>query len=221
MKLSKKLLVSLTFLTVFAYVPTAYSFGLGNLVGGVGGGGGASADPDAFLKNANDARDLMQASLGHMTNALLSKDKAAEFKRQQDSANSITDPAEREAKNSEILKSEAAAVNEQLSNSDSKKKIDAMDAKHKASLGASAFNFALALLKDKALAEQSSGLISSMTSPSNLSKIGRVKDAASSLSSQISIAADLAGKMPAVFSAVGVQAPASVDAKPAKVTEGD
>ncbi len=201
--------------STLSYVPTTLSFGLNDLTSG-GKSGGAAADPDSFLKSANEARDLMQNSLGYMTKALLSKEKAAEFKAKQDAANAATDPAEKEAKNSELVKSQVAAVKETLSDKDFKGKIDAMDAKHKAYLGASAFNFALALLKDKALADQSKGLISSMSSnPANLLKVGKVKDAASSLSSQISIASDLSGKMPSVFSAVGVQAPASLDAKPA------
>jgi hypothetical protein len=52
------------------------------------------------------------------------------------------------------------------------------------------------------------------SNPSMLSKLGKVKDAAGSIANQLSIHASLAGKMPAVFSAVGVQAPTSADEKP-------
>ena len=88
--------------STLSYVPTTLSFGLKDLTSG-GKSGGAAADPDSFLKSANEARDLMQNSLGHMTKALLSKEKAAEFKAKQDAANAATDPAEKEAKNSELV----------------------------------------------------------------------------------------------------------------------
>ena len=93
-----------------------------------------------------------------------------------------------------------------------------MDDKKKEGLAASAFNFMLALLKDKDLVDQAKGLISGMaTNPASLGKMGGVKDAASSLSNQLTAASQIAGKMPDIFSAVNVKAPASKDDK-AKVT---
>jgi hypothetical protein len=90
-----------------------------------------------------------------------------------------------------------------------------MDADKRAQLGDSAYNFLLGVMKQGVLQGQSKGLISGMASnPANLGKVGSVKDAAASIGNQLSITSTLATKMPAVFSTVGVKAPASADDKP-------
>jgi hypothetical protein len=89
-------------------------------------------------------------------------------------------------------------------------------------LGASAFNFTLALLQDKALIDQSKSIIASMSgNPMQLAKLAPIRDTATSLTNQISIGSQIAGKMPDIFKAVGVKAPTSKDDKPKQVTTGD
>lgn len=184
---------------------------------GMGGSSSSSAaaDPDAFLKSALAAEKLMNNSVTLMSHALTSKEKVAAFELARKAAQTETDPAEKKAKTLAVNKSEMAAVNEAMGNAKSDQDIKNMDAKKKAELGAAAYNFMLALLQDKALVEQSGSLISSLSSnPMNLSKVGGIKDAASSLSNQISAAAGVAGMMPKIFTAVGVTAPTSKDEKP-------
>ena len=211
-----KICIALITLGVASYTPQVMSFGLGDMLGGGSKTSNASAgDPDAFLKSAKDAESLMNNSLTLLVRSLASKEKAAGFEASRKAANAVTDPAEKQAKLNEVSKSEAATINEILSNDKFKDDIKQMDGKQKEDLGAAAFNFALALLQDQSLVEQSSGLISSLLSnPMNVSKLGTVKDAAFSLSNQVSSASKIAAKMPDVFSAVGVKAPASKDEKP-------
>jgi hypothetical protein len=194
----------------------------GSLLSAVTGGGSMSAagDPDEFVKTALTAEKLMNNSVAAMTRALVSKEKTAEFDAARKAANTVADPKEREAKLDDVRKSEAAALNEATSNANFKTQIAKADGKKKEELGNAAFNFMLALLQDKALVAQSSGLIAGMSSnPMNLGKLGGVKDVVSSMGNQISAGADLALKMPEVFSAVGLKAPVSKDEKPKATAE--
>lgn len=222
--MNKKLAAILAVATLGAVcMPASAQFGkLGGMLGG-GSGSSASVDPDAFVASAQTAEKLMNNSVTLLSRSLASKDTSADLAAQRKAANEITDPAEKKAKLTEVQKSELALVNESLSKASIDSEIKKMDDKQRADLGAAAFNFMLALLQDKALLEQGQGLAKSMTSnPAALTKMGSIKNAVSSLSSQISAASSIAGKMPAIFSAVDVKAPASKDEKPkavAQVTE--
>jgi hypothetical protein len=186
---------------------------------GLPGTSKSKVDPDTFLQQAQAAESLLKTSLWAMSSALLSKEQVAELKAKKDKAEQVTDPKEKDAQLQEVTKSETAALNEAASDAALKSNVDKMDADRKKLLGASAYNYALGVLQEKALSGQSSGLISSMGSdPSMLTKVGKVKDVAASLTNQLSLHASLAGKMPAVFSAVGAQAPKSADEKPMTMT---
>lgn len=179
-------------------------------------------DPDTFLQTAKDAEGLLGQSLTSMSKALLSKERVADLKAQQKAADAITDPKEKEAKNLDIMKSQAAQVNEATSDASFKGNVDKMDAEKRAQLGDSAYNYMLGVLKENVLQGQSKGLISGMSSnPATLGKLGSVKDAASSIGNQLSITSTLASNMPTVFSTVGVKAPASADEKPKVVKLSD
>jgi hypothetical protein len=202
-------------------VITTASAGLPSLPGlpSTGKSSGGAIDPDTFLQTAKDAEGLLGQSLSSMSKALLSKEQVAALKAQQQAADATTDPKEKEAKNLDIMKSQAAQVNEAASDAGFKSSVDKMDSEKKAQLGNSAYNFTLGVLKQGVLQGQSKGLISGMSSnPAYLAKLGTVKDAASSINNQLSITSTLASKMPAVFSTVGVKAPASADEKPKAVT---
>ncbi len=216
--LKTKLCISaVAFGSVFFAAPAMAQFGLPSLLGGAKTSG-AAADPDTFIKSALGAESLMNNSVRFLASALSSKEKAAEIDAAQKAANALTNPEEKKAKLAEVQKSQLAAVNESMGNDKFKADIAKMDDKKKEGLAASAFNFMLALLKDKDLVDQAKGLISGMaTNPASLGKMGGVKDAASSLSNQLTAASQIAGKMPDIFSAVNVKAPASKDDK-AKVT---
>ena len=208
---------TITLGSLFIALPAFAQFGLPSLPG-LSKSSSAAMDPDAFVKSAKEAESLMNNSVSFLASALSSKEKAAEFEEAQKAANALTNPEEKKAKLAEVQKSQVAAINEATNNADMKSKVANMDSKKKEGLGASAFNFMLAVLKDKDLADQAQGVISSISSnPMAIGKLGSVKDAASSLSNQVASASQIAGKMPDIFSVVSVKAPVSKDEKP-KVT---
>ena len=217
-----KLVVALLALGVILSASQAPAFGLGNLVSAVGGGSTSAnaGDPDAFLKSAQTAEALMGNSVNMLVRSLVSKEKVAEIEAAKKAASAVTDAAEKQAKLTEVRTNSIALLNERMSNENFKSDIEKMDGRQKEELGASAFNFMLAMLQDKALVEQSKGLITSISAnPMNVGKLGMLKDTASSLSNQLSSAAQIAGKMPSIFSAVGVKAPTSKDEKEKKVAQ--
>jgi len=173
-----------------------------------GSSSGAPVDVDGFLKNAGVAEALMRSSLDHLVTSLASKEHIAQIDALKKQAAEKTDAKEKGAVEQEVTKSQAAALNsidfDKAANEDVKK----MDSQQKQKLAGAAYNFMLATLKDKELVGQSSGVISGMSSnPANLSKLGIVKDVAGSLKNQMELAANLATKMPKVFTAVGVKNP--------------
>lgn len=198
--------------------PQALAFGLGDLVGSSKTNASAG-DPDAFIKSALAAEKLMDNSVTFLSRSLASKSESAAIEAQIKAANLVTDPAEKEAKLSEIKKSQAAVINANSSKEKLMADVAKMDGAQKENLGAAAFNFALALLMDKDLIGQTSGLISSISSnPMNILKLASIKDVASSLANQVSAASQISSKMPDIFSAVGIKAPLSKDEKPKEVT---
>lgn len=191
----------------------------GSLLGG-SSNSSSSVTPEAFVSSAFAAEKLMNNSVTLLSRSLSSKEKAAELEAQRKAANEITNPEEKKAKLTEVKKSELATLNEAMANSKFESDVKQMSGKQREDLGAAAFNFMLALLQDKALVDQGKGLVSSLSSnPMNITKVGGVKDAIGSLSNQISAASNIAGKMPSIFTAVGVKAPASKDEKPKVMAE--
>lgn len=217
----KKHIATLLIASAFGTITMPAMAQFGSLLGG-SSNSSASVSPEAFLSSAAAAEKLMNNSVTLLSRSLTSKEKAAELEAQRKAANETTNAAEREAKLTEVKKSELAALNEAMSNSQIEADVKKVSGKQREEMGAAAFNFMLALLQDKALVDQGKGLVSSLSSnPMNISKVGGIKDAVGSLSNQISAASNLAGKMPAIFTAVGVKAPASKDEKPKSTTQVD
>ncbi len=176
---------------------------------GLGGSGAAATvDVDGFLKNAGVAETLMRTSLDQMAASLASKEEIAKIDALKKQATEQTDAKEKGAIEQEIVKSQAALLNAKDFDKVASDDVKKMDAHQKKKLAGAATNFVLAALKDKELLGQSSGVLSGMAgNPANLSKLGTVKDAASSLKNQLELAASLATKVPKVFTAVGVKNP--------------
>ncbi len=197
--------------------------GVGNLVKSLTGlnGGTAITDIDSLIKNAEEADGLMKKSLDFMSSSLVSKEQIAKIEELKKQASSKTDAKEKAAIEQEIVKSEAAALNnvnfEKVANED----IQKMDQKQKAQLGAASYNFLLAVMKDQDVASSSSAVIgNSISNPANISKIGRMKDLASNLSSQVQVSSALVTKVPKIFSAVGLKNPPSSSSdKPMEIAD--
>lgn len=219
-KIVSSLMVALLSSTAVFCSTSAHALGLGELVTGVSKGTQASGDPDAFIRSALVAEGLMGTALSSMVSSLASKEKAAEYEASMKAASALTDPAEKQAKTEEAQKSAVALINESTSNDAYQGKINKMSSAQKAQLAGAAYNFSLALLQDKALVGQAQGLMASMgANPLNATKLLSVKNAASSLSNQLALGGQLAGKMPAIFKAVDVKAPASAEAKPMELKQ--
>jgi hypothetical protein len=177
---------------------------------GMGKSSGTAMDVDGFIKSALAAETLMRKSLDQMVASLASKEEIAKIDAMKKQAAEKTDAKEKDAIEQEIQKEEAAILNAKDFDKIASEDVKKMDAKTKQKLAGSAFNFVLAIMKDKELVGQSQNVISSLTgNPANLSKLGSVKNVVSSLKTQIELASNLAGKVPKVFSAVGVKNPPS------------
>lgn len=203
-------------LAALATAPSAQAFGVGDLLGAAKPAATTGAlDPDGFLKAAANAEKLMGNSLTLLVRSLASKEAAASYESAMKAALSQTDAKEAQSQVNAAQASAAAALNEQIKGSQLKAAASTMSSEQRTQLGAAAFNFSLAMLQDKALIDQSKGLVSGMsTNPTLLGKLGSIKDAASSLSTQVEVGAKIAGLMPDIFGTVGVKAPASKDDKP-------
>lgn len=203
---------------------TASSAGFGSLASLVPGGGQSSAavDVDGYLKNAAVAEALMRTSLDQLASSLGSKEGIAEINALKKQAAEKTDAKEKGAIEQEIAKTQAAQLNALDFDKVANEEVKKMDAKQKQKLAGAATNFVLAMLKDKALLDQSSGMLSSLGSnPANLSKIGAIKDVAGSLKNQLEVAGSLATKVPKVFTAVGVKNPPTKESDPVVAVNGD
>lgn len=209
---------ALVALAALVSVPSAQAFGVGDLLGAAKPSAAPSAgavDPDGFLKAAANAEKLMGNSLTLLVRSLASKEASASYESAMKAALSQTDPKEAQSQINAAQTNAAAALNEQVKGSQLKAAASAMNGEQRKQLGAAAFNFSLAMLQDKSLIDQSKGLVSGMSAnPALLGKLGNVKDAVSSLSTQIEVGAKIAGLMPDIFSTVGIKAPASKDDKP-------
>ncbi|MBA5606777.1 hypothetical protein H3H36_15575 [Duganella sp. FT3S] len=187
------------------------SAGLGGLTSLIPGGpSGGPVDAEGFLKNAAVAETLMRTSLDQLAISLATKEEIAQIDALKKQAAEKTDAKEKGAVEQEVAKSEAALLNARDFDKVASNEVKKMDAKQKQKLAGAATNFVLAMLKDKELMSQSSGILSGLGSnPANLSKVGAIKDAAGSMKNQLEVAGALATKVPKLFAAVGVKNPPS------------
>ncbi len=216
---SRRYVVLIT-LAVTLCAPEVMAFSFGNLMGTMGGGSADTGadDPDAFVRSVRAAGKLMDKSTSRLVHCLADKESITMIKMDEKAANEVADPEERRARLTEVKKNKQAVLNKTLRNDRLMVEIQNMDADQKTELGAAAFNFTLALLRGKALMEQSKTLISSMSSnPAMQSTLGNVKEAASSVSNQVSSASTIADKLSDIFPAVGISGPISKDESP-KIT---
>ena len=167
----------------------ASAFGLGDMMGGSkdsSKSGDIGKDIETFLKTADDAHALTSKSVKILGDALLTKEDMKANEDALEAANKIQDAKEREA-----AKAQAEAdLNVKLTKVDyeakSKELAKSNDQKKTAQIGSSMFNFVLGVLKDKDLATQGSGLVSSASSnPMMAPKLLKVKDVIASISGQI------------------------------------
>lgn len=227
MKKTSLALAALVGGTLYLSAPAAMAFGLGNITSAIPGVGGASGsavsagDIDAFIQTANDANQMIGTSSAHIFKALASKEEIAALEARLAAANAIADPAEKAAEISKIKSDEATAVQKALASKEGEAKLSAMNKAQMASFGNAAFTFMLGVLKDKQLADGSTALVSGVASnPTLVTRLGALKDVASSVSSQVANTAKIGEGLVKLAKAGKIAAlPTSASEKPKKVEE--
>lgn len=227
MKKTSLALAALVGGTLFLSAPAAMAFGLGNITSAIPGAGGASGsavsagDIDAFIQTANDANQMIGTSSAHIFKALASKEEIEALEARMKAANAIADPAEKAAEISKIKSDEATAVQKALVSKEGEAKLGAMNKAQMASFGNAAFTFMLGVLKDKQLADGSTALVSGVASnPALVTRLGALKDVASSVSSQVANTAKIGEGLVKLAKAGKIAAlPTSASEKPKKVDE--
>ena len=192
MKKYSVLLGALLTSALIAQVPQAQAFGIGNLTTAIPGvGGGASAgtvsagDIDLFIKTAQDANAMIATASRHIFRAVETKDEIAKQEAALATANSIADPAEKQAALNKIRDDEATSVQKALASNDIQEKLKGMSKDQLKSFGNAAFMYMLGVLKDKQLADGSQALVSGVAAnPTLLPRLAALKDVATSVSAQ-------------------------------------
>jgi hypothetical protein len=192
MKKYSVLLGALLTSALIAQAPQAQAFGIGNLTAAIPGvGGGASAgtvsagDIDLFIKTAQDADTMIATASRHIFRAVETKDEIAKQEAALATANSIADPAEKQAALNKIRDDEATAVQKALASNDIQEKLQGMSKDQVKSFGNAAFTYMLGVLKDKQLADGSRALVSGVAAnPTLLPRLAALKDVATSVSAQ-------------------------------------
>jgi hypothetical protein len=192
MKKYSVLLGALLTSALIAQAPQAQAFGIGNLTAAIPGvGGGASAgtvsagDIDLFIKTAQDADAMIATASRHIFRAVETKEDIAKQEAALATANSIADPAEKQAALNKIRDDEATAVQKALASNDIQENLKGMSKDQLKSFGNAAFTYMLGVLKDKQLADGSQALVSSVAAnPTLLPRLAALKDVATSVSAQ-------------------------------------
>ena len=205
----------------------AKAFGIGNITAAIPGVGGSSAgavssgDIDAFIKTAQDADVMIGTATTHIFKAVANKDEIAELEAKEAAANSIADPAEKEAAINKVKSDKATVVQKALSSKDVQDKLNGMSKEQLSAFGNAAFTFMLGVLKDKQLADGSRALVSGVAAnPTLLPRLAALKDVASSVSAQAANTAKIGEGLVKLASAGKIAAlPTSASEQPKEVKD--
>lgn len=205
----------------------AKAFGIGNITAVIPGVGGSSAgavssgDIDAFIKTAQDADVMIGTATTHIFKAVANKDEIAELEAKEAAANSIADPAEKEAAINKVKSDKATVVQKALSSKDVQDKLNGMSKEQLSAFGNAAFTFMLGVLKDKQLADGSRALVSGVAAnPTLLPRLAALKDVASSVSAQAANTAKIGEGLVKLASAGKIAAlPTSASEQPKEVKD--
>ena len=222
MKSSKLLIASAAMLIAAAAAPAqAQLGGLKPKIPGLGGGGESAstvsaADIDAYLDRAQKNADTLTWSYELVKQAQAGKVDIAALAAKRKEYLSIPNPKDRNAKLAELNKADdkSSALTEQ-SAGDIEKNIAALSPAVRAQVGAALFNLAIAIPRAAQLISEAPNLIKGLgANPAALGNIGKLKNAAGLLASQVKSTAQIAPYLPKLMSAAQVKPP--VDAKTSK-----
>ncbi len=209
----KTLFVLVSAVSLIALSTSAANAQFGGLLSGGALGGSKTdskaniGDVDAFLKTADEADVLIRQSSDSLFKAVASKEELDAHADKIKAANEIADPKEKEAalkKASDDEQAQLAKVDFAAKSEQAKK---TMDAKQKAQTGAAIYNFTLGMLKDQELLSRGQGIISSISgNPMAITKLAKVKDVMSSISSQMGNITTIASGLQKMSSVVKLEA---------------
>jgi len=157
------------------------------------GGGDPVKAMKEFLATAQNAEKLMTTTVDSLFSMVVSTKESAKIEAEIKEANAIKDPKERAAKLNEI---KTAAIKEFTGSDEQKAKLSNLDDKKKKALVGALYNLQLAILKDKDLVEKGNDVVSAfgnnpMEAAKNADKVSSIKDALSSIGSQLEKASDI------------------------------
>jgi len=176
--------------------PCAQAFGLGDLANAATGSSSGSkisaGDVDTFIRTAHEADLMINTAASHIYKMVANKEEVAKYEAALQAANTVSDPKEKEAKINQIKADRDTDLKKMLASKETEAKVKGMNAEQLKNFGNAAYTFMLGILKDKQLAEGSTALVSGAGSnPSLLPKLASLKDAASSVASQVKSAASM------------------------------
>jgi hypothetical protein len=222
MKSSKLLIATAAMLLAAVAAPAqAQLGGLKPKIPGLGSGGGSAstvsaADIDDYIDRAQKNADLLTWSYILVQQAREGKINIAATAAQRQETLSSPDAKVRSAKQLELIKGadNSTALNDQSVADFTKTIADASPAV-RAQIGNALFNLAVAIPRAVQLVGEAPDLIKGLgTNPSALGNVGKLKNAASLLASQVKSTAQIAPYLPKLMSAAKVKPP--VDAKTSK-----
>ncbi len=157
--------------------------GFGDL-GKLGGSGGATAGASLenqvseFMQKSSKIRELALKSLAAINAAYSTDEKANEKIAQVKSIMSITDPAERDAKMNEVIKTESAGLKQKMAEEGLQAETKQLTEAKKKQIVDAVSNFGISGIRATELVKNGQGILAGAASnPLNVSKIFPVKDA--------------------------------------------
>lgn len=208
MKKFTALLVSACLLSVTTSA-SAQLGGLGPKVPKLGGGSSSAVvDVDQYINSSTETAKMMLTAVAILDYARKPQATKAELKAQIGTINDKKSPGELNAYSKTIVPQVSALNDDANATAEIQAKYQKASAEEKALISNAIFNMAVALPRMVKLAKDGPDLIKSIgTSPANLGKIGRIKDAVELFGRQVGATGKFAGALPKLLSAVKVQAP--------------
>lgn len=219
MKSSVILSVALTVGALVASPAHAFLGGASALLGG-GGGGNVEQDVAKFNATMATAVNLLNTSGQQLMQALVSKDKQAEFNEKLKSLEGITDAKEKNAKIVAIQADVNAALKQAQNSKEVQEELKKADANKKQFIKGASFNYALGLMQTLDLVVTGNNIIKGVAAnPMAALKVLPIKDALPLIQPLAGGFKDTTGMLMDVMKTAGIKAelPKSSDAKPETV----
>jgi len=169
-----------------------------------------------WIDTANQAKSLLDTSSGLLLEAVADKAKLDEINALKKAAAEAKDDKARKELEVKIQAETNAALAAADWDQAASNLAAEQDEKKIKNVGASAYNFVLGVLKDKALLDTANSVIDAAKSnPMNLKDVGRVREVVSSVSGQMSSLTTISSNLPKLAKVAKVELPKS-EAEPAQ-----